>query len=330
MTGRDIIRRAVHFEGPERVGMTLPEPYPRDLVTWGTLESPDFDSQRRVEGGNEYWLDEWGCTWGRIAEISKGEIVEGAITEWDQLDAYRPPDFSDDRRYAKARERLAASADKYLIAGLPGGWVFATARKIRKMEQYLMDLVLERDRIEQLHDLIVAENEKVIRKAAELGCHAVMVWEDWGTQTGPLVSPEMFREIFKPRIKAQCDLAHSLGLDCWMHSCGNMTDLMDDLIDAGVQVFQFDQPTLHGIDNLNNRYGGKVAFWCPVDIQKTLQTKDAALIRAEAKALCETLGGHNGGFVAGYYGDNVALALDPSVQDIACQAFVEFGGGANA
>ena len=330
MTGREIIRRAVHFEGPERVGMTLPEPYPHDVANWGVLENPDFDPERRTEDGNEYWRDEWGCTWARIAGISKGEIIEGAITEWDQLDDYRPPDFADERRYETARKVLAAHADKYLIAGLPGGWTFATARKIRKMEQYLMDLMLEPARIERLHDLVVAENLKVIRKAAELGCHAVMVWEDWGTQTGPLVSPEMFARVFKPRIAEQCRLARRLGLDCWMHSCGNMTALMDDLIDAGVQVFQFDQPTLHGIDNLNKRYGGKVAFWCPVDIQKTLQTKDAELIRAEAKALCDKLGAHHGGFIAGYYGDNIALALDASVQDIACRAFVEFGGGANA
>ena len=326
MTGLEIIKRTVHFQGPQRVGMTLPEPYPKDLIGLGPTAAPGFDDRRRFEGDNEYWMDEWGCTWGRLGGISKGEVVRGAILDWADLDAYEPPDFGIDSRYDRFRQVAAEKPDKYLIMGLPGGWVFSAARYIRRMETYLMDLALEPQNVERLHDIVEAENMKVIRKAAEVGAHGVMVAEDWGTQTGPLVSPDMFRRIFKPRIKAQCDLAHELGLDTWMHSCGCMTVLIPDLIDAGVQVFQFDQPTLHGIDYLDRQFGGKASFWCPVDIQKTLQTKDPVKIRAEARQMCETLGGHRGGFIAGYYGDNKAIGLDPGVQDIACQAFVEFGG----
>jgi len=288
-------------------------------------QHPDFRQKRWAQGGAEYWLDEWGCTWSRLGGISKGEVVRGAIEDWDRLDDYRPPDFGLAARYERARQAVRDNSEKYVIIGLPGGWVFAAARYIRKMERYLADLLLERERIERLHDLVVAENEKVISRAAELGAQAVMVWEDWGTQTGPLVSPRMFREIFKPRIKRQCDLARGLGLACWMHSCGAMTKLIPDLIDAGVGVFQFDQPCIHGIDYLNEEFGGRAAFWCPVDIQTTLQTRDEAAIRTEARQLVEKLGGHQGGFIAGYYGDNVAIGLDPAVQDIACRAFVEFG-----
>jgi len=326
MTGREIVRRCVHFEGPERIGMSLPAPFPHDIVFWGNLQLPGFDERHRTEGDTEYWLDEWGCTWARIHGISKGEVVRGAIGDWGELDNYAPPDFGDERRYDEPRRVVKAESDKYIIAGLPGGWAFAAARYIRKMEQYLMDLVLNHERVDRLHELIVTENEKVIRRAAALGAQAVMVWEAWGTQTAPLVSPAMFREVFKPLIRRQCELARSLGLDRWMHSCGRMTELMDDLIDAGVQVFQFDQPTLHGIDRLNERFGGRAAFWCPVDIQKTLQTRDREAIRAEARHMIRTLGGHGGGFIAGYYGDNEAIGLDPSVQRMACEAFVEFGG----
>ncbi|NIA22149.1 MAG: hypothetical protein GWP05_09355 [Anaerolineaceae bacterium] len=325
MTGREIVRQAVHFENPERIGMTLPEPYPNDTASWGGLERPDFEPQRWSEGDAEYWIDEWGCTWARLG-VGKGEVTGAAIDQWDRLDDYSPPDYGDDARYDQARQLVADHPEKYLIGGLPGGWVFATARKLRKMEQYLMDLLLERERIDRLHEIIVAENEKVIRKAAELGLQAVMVWEDWGTQLAPLVSPEMFHDIFFPLIKRQCDLARGLGLDCWMHSCGCMTALIPDLIEAGVQVLQFDQPALHGIDYLNEHFGGKATFWCPVDIQKTLQTRDPQKIRSEARHMIETLGGHQGGFIAGYYGDNEAIGLDPSIQEIACRAFVEFGG----
>jgi hypothetical protein len=100
---------------------------------------------------------------------------------------------------------------------------------------------------------------------------------------------------------------------------------MDDMIEAGIDVFQFDQPALYGIQSLADQFGGRATFWCPVDIQKTLQTRDAQAIRAEAKAMVGLLGASGGGFIAGYYSSNEALGLDPRWQDAACQAFVEYG-----
>jgi len=330
MTSREIVERAVHFGRPERIAMTLPPPYPRDVVSVAPTPDPAFVERRWTERDAEFWTDEWGCTWCRLGGISKGEVVRGAIEDWDQLDDYRAPDFGLHARYDRARQAVRENPDKYVLVGLPGGWVFAAARCIRKMERYLADLLLEPERVERLHDIVVAENEKVIRRAAELGAQGVIVYEDWGTQTGPLVSPEMFRDLFKPRVKHLCDLARGRGLSRWMHSCGAMTRLIPDLIDAGVEVFQFDQPRVHGIDYLNEHFGGRAAFWCPVDIQTTLQTRQERAIRAEARELVQKLGGHQGGFIAGYYGDNVAIGLDPAVQDIACRAFVEFGTQAYA
>jgi uroporphyrinogen-III decarboxylase len=110
-----------------------------------------------------------------------------------------------------------------------------------------------------------------------------------------------------------------------MHSCGHIHEAMEDLVEAGIDAFQFDQPELHGIDRLADQFGGRVSFQCPVDIQKTLQTRDAALIERTARQMVERLGGKGGGFIAGYYGSNEGIGLDPAVQDVACQAFVKYG-----
>ena len=109
-----------------------------------------------------------------------------------------------------------------------------------------------------------------------------------------------------------------------MHSCGKTTVIIPDLIEAGIDLLQFDQPQLHGLDQLA-RFHGQITFWCPVDIQKTLQTQDAAKIEADARAMVELLGGPEGGFIAGYYGGNEAIGLDPKVQDVACRAFSKYG-----
>jgi hypothetical protein len=66
-------------------------------------------------------------------------------------------------------------------------------------------------------------------------------------------------------------------------------------------------------------------FWCPVDIQTTLQTRDKDRIRAAARDYVEKLGSYGGGFVAGYYGSNEALGLEPEYQAAACEAFMQSG-----
>ena len=111
-----------------------------------------------------------------------------------------------------------------------------------------------------------------------------------------------------------------------MHSCGKVTDIVPDLMEAGVDLLQFDQPRIHGIDTLKRWQDQEpVTFWCPVDIQTTLQTKEEVLIRQEAREMVEKLWRAQGGFVAGYYQDNVSIGLEPRWQNIACDEFLRMG-----
>ena len=131
--------------------------------------------------------------------------------------------------------------------------------------------------------------------------------------------------IFKPGFERLCRTAHEQGVFVLMHSCGYIREAMDDMVEAGIDCFQFDQPTIYGIERLAKEFGGRATFWCPVDIQNTLQKKDEARIAAEARQMVEQLGAGGGGFIAGYYGGNEAIGLDPRWQDVACRAFVQYG-----
>jgi hypothetical protein len=114
-----------------------------------------------------------------------------------------------------------------------------------------------------------------------------------------------------------------------MHSCGYILDIVPDLVEVGVDVLQLDQPRLLGVDRLAE-CSGRVAFWCPVDIQATLPTGDLGKIEADALELIQRLGGKGGGFIAGYYGGYEAIGLDPAWQDAACRAFVRHGSYSGA
>lgn len=324
MNSREIVRRTVEFSGPERVAGSMPPPYWNDFGHAG-YRLPDHAPQwQNVGGGRQEYVDEWGNTWARIDDFSKGEVARGAIQDLDDVYTVPLPDLANPANFVLAREVYAdPENDRFRIGGLPG-FPFNIARKMRRLDQFLMDLLLERERIVVLLRRIEDLLAEVIVQYAEAGADAVMFPEDWGTQKGLMINPATWREVFKSGFERLCGVAHAHGIKVFMHSCGKTTVIVPDLIEAGIDVLQFDQPQLHGLDNLA-QFHGQITFWCPVDIQTTLQTEDAARIESDAREMIDKLGGPEGGFIAGYYTGNEAIGLDPKWQDVACQAFTRYG-----
>jgi hypothetical protein len=322
MDSREIVRRTLEFQYPERVAHSFS---PSDFV-WAGPEIPNLEGEWRKTNDREWRrTDEWGNLWGRVDGTSKGEIVKGALHDLNDVATFPLPDFSNPEYYLKAKGIFALQPDLWHI-GSVHGFTFSMARKLRRLEQYLMDLLLERDKVRILHDRIDEQIEVQMKRLREAGADCIMFAEDWGTQTRTLVSPKLWREEFKPRFTALCSYAHSLDLKVFMHSCGKITVIVPDLIEAGVDLFQFDQPRIHGIDTLREMQGlRKVTYWCPVDIQTTLQTKDETLIRQEASELLGKLWQGRGGFIAGFYKDEASIGLEPKWQQIACDEFLQRG-----
>jgi len=322
MNSREIVKRTLEFENPERIAHSF---LPSDLFGAGP-EIPNPEGEWRKINDREWQrTDEWGNVWRRVDDTSKGEIAKGALDNLDDVETFPLPDFSNPGYYAQAKETFESLPDLWHIGSIHG-FTFSMARKLRRMEQYLMDLLLEREKIEILHDRIDEQIKIQMKRMMQVGADSVMIAEDWGTQTQTLINPKLWREIFKPRFAELCSYAHSLGLKMFMHSCGKITAIIPDLIETGVDLFQFDQPRIHGIDTLREMQElGNVTFWCPVDIQTTLQTKDETLIRQEVNELLEKLWRGRGGFIAGFYWDETSIGLEPKWQQIASDEFLQRG-----
>jgi len=319
---REIVQRTLDFERPERVARSFRE---SDFVWTHHVCRTRLVDWQETGGGAWELTDEWGNVWRRIDATSKGEVHKGVLADWSDLDGYAFPDYSNPDDYAPVRQARAEHPDKWLIGGLPG-FAFNVARKMRRMETYLRDLLLEPDRVHDLHDRIDRCIEDMIRNYADAGADAVMFGEDWGTQTQLLINPLLFRKEFLPRFGKLCRLAHDAGVRVFMHSCGQNEQVVPDLIAAGIDLFQFDQPDLHGLDLLaSHQERAKVTYWCPVDIQTVLQTRDEQVIRAKAREMLDKLWKGRGGFVAGYYTDNPSIGLTPEVQEWASDEFIRHG-----
>ncbi|MHB9033353.1 MAG: uroporphyrinogen decarboxylase family protein [Anaerolineae bacterium] len=324
MNSRDIVTRTINYTGPSRLAGTMPAPYWNDTMGVSySLQHGDTPWRDTADGWQEF-TDIWGNTWARVDRTSKGEVVHGVIEDgWEGLANLQLPDLANPFNYNEVKRICADQAnEKYRIGGLPG-FPFNVARYMRRLENFLADILWSPDEVAALLGKLENLLADVIYQYAQAGTDGIMFCEDWGTQLSLMINPRTWRQVFKPGFVRLCQVAHQNGQHVLMHSCGKITDIIPDLIEAGIDVLQFDQPRLHGIDTLA-RFHGAVTFWCPVDIQQTLQRKDEALIAAEANELVNKLGGSRGGFIAGYYSDNPSIGLETHWQDVACQTFARY------
>lgn len=327
MSPREIVKTSLAFAGPPRIVYGMGGGYPSDLRFVGHKEPPNSRASGWVDHGTHWTMfDTWGNEWRRLESITKGEVHRGVLEDsWDLLDSYDWPELDRSDLYDDAAAQVQQyHAEGYYVLGHMS-WPFDVSRYMRGFQTFLADCAGAQEMVAQLLARVTDLLETQIHRYAGAGVDGIMSGEDWGTQDRLLVSPTTFRRLFLPCFRQLCDAAHSHGLSVWFHSCGYVRDVIGDWLEAGIDVCQFDQPELHGIDYLAQNFGGRLHFWCPVDIQTTLQTRDVQRIEDAAREYVEKLGTYGGGFVAGYYGSNEAIGLDPSYQDAACRAFIRYG-----
>jgi hypothetical protein len=310
LTSKEIIRKCIAFDKPERIGMDFRRPFTQDLSwilaadlvnpmkigKWG--RDPELVKELPWFEG-ELMRDVFGVIYGRLDGAGSGEPLKGPLTDsLDRLDSLVLPTI--DREATDARLSRYAGSDKYLL-GILESAPFSTMRGIRGLDNHLADTILETESVRELNARLEKLSFEVIRIAGAHGFDGICVYEDWGTQTALLMNPDSWRTLYKPFYKRLSDAIHGSGMAFFVHSCGAIYDIIGDFVEIGVDAFNFDQPELHGIERLAADFGGKVNFWCPVDIQKTLPTGNRELIEAKAKDMLRLFGGYDGGFIAKDY-----------------------------
>jgi uroporphyrinogen-III decarboxylase len=112
----------------------------------------------------------------------------------------------------------------------------------------------------------------------------IHIEDDWGTQLALLISPKMWREYFKPIYKDYCDLAHSKGKFVVMHSDGQISDIIPDMIEIGVDAVNA-QLDCMDIEKVALQYSGKIAFWGGFDRQYLLPFGTTEEVRKEVRRI---------------------------------------------
>ncbi len=221
------------------------------------------------------------------------------IDDWAKLDEFiaKMPDPETDPRMDKLAQQAAAihAQGRYLLFAW---WrlFFERPWSLRGMENLMIDYYESPEMVHKMHDALCNLYIAYLKRAfREIKPDGFWTSDDLGHQTQSMMSPQIFHEQIKPyydRIGATLKPAK---VHWWLHSCGNNTPLLPDLIDAGVTVFHPVQK--HTMDEKATvaAFGDKITFLAGIDVQHTLQEKDPAGVREEVRFLIDTFDRPEGG-----------------------------------
>lgn len=310
-------RLKAHFgvEAPEAITDRMMQPA---LVDEPVLRALDIDTRGLFPGGPDNrpdveideitYRDEWGVVRsmppGSYWYDLKESVLAGEVSLHDIL-LHSWPDPGDPGRTRGLRERalkLKEEGDYALVLGLSVGTVHIS-QYLRGFTDWFMDMAADQKLIGALMDAITDVTTEIARRVmAEVGdlADVIMTGDDLGTQNGPQVSPETYRKVIKPRharffrqVQEMCPQAK-----IFLHTCGSVYLLLDDLIDIGVEVLNPVQVGARDMDplKLKAEYGDKLSFWGAIDTQRVLPVGTVGDVKAEVERRMAQLG-PGGGYV---------------------------------
>jgi uroporphyrinogen decarboxylase len=241
-----------------------------------------------------YFEDYFGAVWNKTVDKTLG-MVDDPILKEPSFGSFKFPNTESLPVYKFIQENKKKYPDLFHMASI-GFTLFERAWSLTGMPELMMYLLTEPQFVNDLLDKITEYNIKVVENAAQLGIDCLHTADDWGAQNGLLISKEMWIEFIKPRFKKICQAAKKKNLLVSHHSCGKIEELIPEMIDCGVDVFDPFQPEAMDIWKLRNEYRGKIAFWGGLSVQKTLPYGTPQDVENESRKLLKELA-PGGGYI---------------------------------
>jgi len=217
------------------------------------------------------------------------------------IEAYQWPDLNK-FKYRNARKLAEKYGDTYALRGPFWMPVFCKACDLFGMEEAMVKMMTEpgvfEAAVRRITDITVEVYETYFDHCGDK-VEIFQLGDDFATQRGLMISPAKWREFIKPQLSRLIDVGKRLNKIIWFHSCGDITDVLPDLIDMGIDVWETVQlQTLPmSPSKLKSEYGRHITFFGGINTQ-TLPFASPAAIESEVKQCVEVLG-KNGGYICG-------------------------------
>lgn len=246
--------------------------------------------------------------------IRQPPIDEGRLNPEDNLEEFGPLSDEELEHFRREAERLYTETDKAILANIgstgfgdialvPAPWL-KYPKGIRDVAEWYMSTVARRDYVyrvfERQCEIALANLEKFYSVVGDRVAALFVTGTDFGMQTGPFISPQTYRDLYKPFHKQLNDWIHQhTSWKCFIHSCGSVTALLPDFIEAGFDILNPVQTSAAEMDprRLKEQFGDRITFWGGgIDTQKTLPFGTPEQVKAEVRERIRIFG-PGGGFV---------------------------------
>ncbi len=297
---REEVVKAIERRGPARI--------PILRAKWWTSELAELHGEKLAQ--MDRFPEDVGFVWIEPLEPEKMNLswkfeTEGAhdlrfvLDDWSHLDEFiaKLPDPERDPRF----EQMGREAEQIRAEGrylLFAWWrlFFERPWGIRGMQNLLEDYYLAPENIHRLHEALCDLYLGYLRRAVrEFQPDGFWTSDDLGHQTAPFMRPTTFRAFLKPYYQRIGDFLRAQGLHWWLHSCGNNTPLLTDLVEVGLNVFHPVQKGTMDEVAVACAYGDQLTFLAGFDVQHILPEASPDEVRAEVRHLIDTFDGPGGG-----------------------------------
>ncbi len=243
--------------------------------------------------GRDRVRDVFGVVWDRSIDKDIGN-VDGCVLPEPTVSGYTFPDPCEERFFADIPEKLERFPDRFRVFQI-GFSLYERAWTLRGMENLMIDML---DRPAFVHELLRAiadYNIAQIGRALQYDIDAVYFGDDWGQQRGLQMGGRLWRTFLRPQLARMYGVVRKAGRFVMIHSCGDVDELFDDLIEIGLNCFNPLQPEVMDVDELLPRYRGRLAFHGGMSTQRTLPFGTVEEVRAETRRLLAL--GAAGGYI---------------------------------
>lgn len=254
--------------------------------------------------------DAWGCKWHYPLRYMDGAVVGHPLEDISKLGDFKQPPSPvpelDEKQWEEEIRRVKEAKERGEIVsgGTEHGFLFLRHTYLRGFDNAMLDYADEdsHEKLRRIYAMIISHNMKIVEYNIKRGSDYMQFAEDLGTQTGTIISPEMFKKWVKPAYAALMQPCKKAGMYIGLHSDGKTLDILEDQIEAGVDVVN-PQDLCNGIDNLAKRIKGKACINLDIDRQSVLPYGSPKDIDDLIHEEMEKLGSPKGGlmFICGLY-----------------------------
>ena len=255
----------------------------------------DLSYPERLSEDGLIRYDWWGA--GHDTSEEGYFIRTSPLANSKDLDSFIWPDPQQMDLLDGAKRRIEEFGQEYFIAPNLGFALFERAWSLRGLEQFLMDMALDRGFANKLLERITEIQLVLIQRYLELGVDGGYFGDDYGAQKGLIMSPETWRQLFRPHLERLFAPFREKGLPVIMHSDGQIQKIIPDLLEIGLTALNPVQPEVLDHAWLAENFGGKLAFYGGISTQTVLPGGSPEQVREAVRACWKQLAPQGSGLL---------------------------------